>query len=275
MTASDRHVDDLIASFALDAVDDTERRLVQAHLEGCERCRAELREFSEAAVHLMDGAEVEPPRSLRSSVLAAVASEPQNTVEDSGDGERETSPETSTEHVQQPPPESDPAPESGATASSGQRSGEARSRRHGTTAWWSLAAAGLLAVGGWGIWQSLEEDLSPAEEVIQAEDAQRYQTEYEGEAVTVVASAELDRAVLVTDELPELGDDEVYQGWWIDDEGTITSAGVLQDAAGAAEAQTVLQGDPDAVSNFALSVEPDEGSEQPTTEPVLVLPLES
>jgi len=93
--------------------------------------------------------------------------------------------------------------------------------------------------------------------------------------VTVVASSSMDRAVLVTEELPGLESGEVYQGWWIDDEGTITSAGVLEGADGDADVQTVLQGDPDAVSNFALSVEPSGGSDQPSTEPVVVLPLES
>jgi anti-sigma-K factor RskA len=247
VTSSEPHADDLIGAYALDAVTETERRQVEDHLSHCERCRAQLREDAEAAVLLSDGMDVEPPASLRASVLEAVAREPQR-------------PAGKPDEV---------SPRVGA-----HRPG-ADGPRRGRAAMWGLAAAGLLAVGGWGIWQNVGEDLSPTQEVIQADDAQRFQTRYEGNPVTVVASAELDRAVLVTDDLPEVSGDEVYQGWWVDEAGEITSAGVLDGAAGAAEVQTVLQGDPEAESAFALSVEPRGGSEQPTTEPVLVLPLQS
>jgi len=262
MTASDSHVDELIGPFALDAVDDTERRLVENHLKGCERCRAELRAFREAAVHLTDGMDLAPPSALRSSVLAAVAEEAHEAGETQGRDE-DSALTDDEDSAQAGGPTGRPAAPKEGTA------------RRGTKAWWGLAAAGLLAVGGWGIWQSVDEELSPTQEVIQADDAQRYETEYQGAPVTVVASSSLDSAVLVTDDLPALEQDEVYQGWWIDDEGSITSAGVLEGAAGAADVQRSLQGDPDAVSNFALSVEPRGGSEQPTTEPVVVLPLQS
>ncbi|MGB7447758.1 MAG: anti-sigma factor [Ornithinimicrobium sp.] len=248
MTAFEPHVDDLVGAFALDAVTATERRQVEDHLAHCERCRDQLRDHAEAAVHLSEGLDLAPPASLRASVLEAVAQEPQRPAD-------------------QP---DEPEPVVGT-----HRSGsEPSSARRGPAAIWGLAAAGLIAVGGWGIWQNLDEDLSPTEQVIQADDAERFQTQYEGNPVTVVASAELDRAVLVTDELPGLADGEVYQGWWIDDAGTITSAGVLDDAAGASDRETELRGDPGAESAFALSVEPTGGSEQPTTEPVVVLPLE-
>ncbi len=243
MTSATPHVEDLIGAYALDAVDPDERALVQAHIEQCERCRIELQEFTEAAVVLSDGREVAPPTALRARLLDAIS--------------EQTQAASSLEEVPSRPP------------------GRSPSSASGGRALWGLAAAGLLAVGGWGIWQGVSEDLSPIDQVIQADDARTFKTEYEGDTITVVSSASLDRAVLLTENLPELADDEVYQAWWVNADEEILSAGVLEDGAGQAEGEVRLEGDPAEVVAFALSVEPMGGSAQPTTDPVVLLPLQS
>lgn len=221
------HVTDLLASYALDAVDTPERELIETHLSDCAQCRAEAQEFSEMAIALSDGLEVTPPLQIRSRLLEQVASEAEVVRPLAG-----------------------------------------RRRR----SWvWGVAAAGVVAIGGWGLWQSVGEDLTPVEQVIQADDAQRYQAQIEEVEVTVVVSPAEDRAVIVAADLPELADDQVYQAWFVRPDGAIDSAGVLEDTGTDAE----LEGDPDGVTAVALSVEPAGGSEQPTTEPLGAIPLES
>src|SRR5437762_2874586 len=64
-------VHDLTAAYALDALDEAERREYEAHLAHCEQCRAELGSFSEAAAALAYGvAGPELPSRLRSRILA-------------------------------------------------------------------------------------------------------------------------------------------------------------------------------------------------------------
>lgn len=67
------HSDELLAGYALDALDDGEARQVEAHLRGCARCRRTFRGLQGAASLL--GASVEhraPPPDLASRVMAAV-----------------------------------------------------------------------------------------------------------------------------------------------------------------------------------------------------------
>jgi anti-sigma-K factor RskA len=66
------HLDELIAAHALDALDPQDERLVEEHLAGCERCRAQLREMRgvSAAIALSAPAAQSPP-DLRARVLEA------------------------------------------------------------------------------------------------------------------------------------------------------------------------------------------------------------
>ena len=67
------HVDELIAAHALHALDAQDERLVEEHLAGCERCRAQLREMQavSAAIALSAPA-AQPPPDLRDRVMGAV-----------------------------------------------------------------------------------------------------------------------------------------------------------------------------------------------------------
>ncbi len=68
---------DLLAAYALDAVDDVERRAVAQHLVECPACRAEVDGFRESLALLGAAAAVAPPASLRPAVLQRVAAESQ------------------------------------------------------------------------------------------------------------------------------------------------------------------------------------------------------
>ncbi|MGI8946613.1 MAG: anti-sigma factor [Ornithinimicrobium sp.] len=229
MSAEDTksHVEDLLAAFALDAVDEQERALVEDHLRDCPSCVGELADYADTAAQLSEGLEVAPPPQLRDRLLDEVAQEAA---------------------VVRP------------------------MRRSGRAARWlaGAAAAGLIAVGGWGIWSLLEEDLTPAQEVVQAADAVEHEATVEGVQVTVVTSQERDGAVLLGAELPELEEGQVYQAWYVRPDGGVDSAGVLADAGTDAQ----LSGDPQGSTAIALSVEPTGGSQQPTTEPIGAIPLQ-
>ncbi len=74
MTNDDLH--DLVAGYALDALDADDRRAFESHLAGCERCRAELAALSEAAGTLAFAVEgATPPPALRGRILAAAREE--------------------------------------------------------------------------------------------------------------------------------------------------------------------------------------------------------
>jgi len=85
---------------------------------------------------------------------------------------------------------------------------------------------------------------------------------------SVVRSPSEGRAVLVPDRLPEPGAGKTYQMWYVPPQGNPVSAGLL-----AGTAPTLLEGSGQDAAAVALSVEPTGGSPQPTTTPVLVIPL--
>ena len=68
----DQSIHELTAGFALDALDDSERRAYEEHLRTCPRCREELGRLSEAAGELAHGAPpATPPDHLRERILEA------------------------------------------------------------------------------------------------------------------------------------------------------------------------------------------------------------
>lgn len=74
-TGHDRWSDDLVA-YMLGALEPGEAAELERHLEGCERCRSELRWLTPAVRALPEGVEqVEPPRRLRERVMTEVRAE--------------------------------------------------------------------------------------------------------------------------------------------------------------------------------------------------------
>lgn len=72
---------DLVAAYALDALDDDERRAFESHLASCDACREELASLSVPVQALAYGAPpAEPPPALRGRVLAAAMAERPNVV---------------------------------------------------------------------------------------------------------------------------------------------------------------------------------------------------
>jgi anti-sigma-K factor RskA len=66
---------DLVAAYALDALDDEERVDFERHLADCAVCKAQLAELEEASTALAYAESVEPPPALRERILEAAHAE--------------------------------------------------------------------------------------------------------------------------------------------------------------------------------------------------------
>ncbi|MGC5583657.1 anti-sigma factor domain-containing protein [Ornithinimicrobium sp. W1665] len=272
-------VHDLAAAYAVDAVDETERARFEAHLEGCSDCTAVVQELREAAVDLSAGLEVAPPAALRRRVLDTVAAET---------GARKTG-ATETGPTETGPTETGPTEtgEAGATVAEVVPLRSARGSAHrdtdgsvhdttgrsaGPVRWLvAAAAAAVLVTGTWGVTRVLGAD--PAERVVAASDAREYSASTDVGLVEVVSSADRDAAVLrLPSDVDPPPEGSVYQAWFVGSDGSARSAGVLT-AEVLQDGEVLLEGTPQGAAAVGLSVEPTGGSDQPTTEPFVVVPL--
>lgn len=70
------HVNELLAAFSLDCLDEGEKEEVTRHLAQCAQCRAELRSYQEVAALLpLGGVLVDPPPDLKARMMARVQSQ--------------------------------------------------------------------------------------------------------------------------------------------------------------------------------------------------------
>jgi len=238
----------LSGAFALDALEgDAESDRFIRHLSRCPACASEVRGFREVGTALAFAAAAEPPPGLRDQVLAAVART------------RQVPPEVST---------------------------HARPRR--ARAWipwvpWLSGAVALASIAlavFFGFAQAhTQQELNQAQAgnqalnpVLSAPGVRVVsQATTKGGVATVVLAADRHELAVVTDGLPALPSGKVYQLWLIGPAKT-TSAGLLPPAKSgrtpAVLATGVVKGDA-----LGLTVEPAPGSAQPTTTPILALPL--
>jgi anti-sigma-K factor RskA len=238
----------LSGAYALDALEaGSERDRFTRHLSRCQACASEVRGFREVATAMAFATvdpSTEPPAGLRDRVLAAAART------------RQLPPEVTT---------------------------HARPRR--TRSWlpWLsgvVATASIVVAVLFGLAQAHTQDQlnqvraenraislllsSPQVTLLSKATAK-------GGVATVVLSAARHQLAVVTNGLPALPPGHVYQLWLIG-KTKITSAGLLPPArAGQTPpvlATGVVKGD-----TLGLTVEPAPGSAQPTTKPILALPL--
>lgn len=225
---------ELTAAYALDALDPDERRAFEAHLEGCERCRAELASFWEVsgALALAAGGP-EPAPALRERVLEAVRAESGGNVVPLEPRRRRAV-----------------APVVGAVA--------------------ALAAVVAIGLGVWGL--SLSSELDDTRTALEQErraaavladpDARSVPLET-GSGRLVVAGAD---GVLVLDGLEAAPAGKTYQAWVVAD-GTPASAAVFE--SGGESSVVPLEPDVAEGAVVAVTIEDDGGAEAPTSEPVV------
>ena len=244
VTADDQHT--LTGAYALDALDDNERRMFEEHLETCADCPAEVAEFAATAAYLGTAVAVQPPPQLRDRVLTQIRR--------SASCRRSRATSCRCGRV---PPAFQPA-----GAADPRRPGN----RPGVVAYQSDQRADELAAEAQQRQEQVDALAAEAQriaDVLAAPDAQRTVGEVrDGGAAAAVASEELGEVVLLTRDLPALAEDLTYQLWFIDAEGPV-SGGVL-DVPPDGDLTLVTEGDLEGVTTIALSVEPSGGSEQPT-----------
>lgn len=230
----------LSGAYVVDALDDAERELFEAHLPGCSDCRAEVVGLEEAAALMADAVAAAPPPALRDRVLADI-----HTV-------RPLPPQTATAVVPL--------------------------RRRRARVALAAAAAAVVAAAGIGLaveqpWrdESSTRTLTAADRVLDASDARRVRLDFEdGSSATVVHSPRQGRAVLVTDDMAAPPPGKTFEVWLQDDAGAMHPAG-LMDAPG--DHKVLLDGDANAATGVGITVEPDGGSEEPTSDPIALFDL--
>jgi anti-sigma factor RsiW len=238
----------LAGVYALDALNPGgERDRFSRHLERCTSCANEVRAFRDVATALAFAAAAEPPPDLRGRVMAAVADTPQQR------------PETGT---------------------------RARSRRSRPWAPWvpwlsgAIAAAGIVIAVIFGLAQArtqaeLNQARAGAQQIVgvlTAPDAKLLTSRTTaGGAAVIVLAASRHQLVVTTAGLPALPVGKVYQLWLIGPV-KIVSAGLLP-APEDGKTPPVLASGIVAGDKLGLTVEPAPGTAQPTTTPILALPL--
>ena len=231
---SDIHA--LSGAYAVDALDDIERARFEQHLAECAECRAEVASLQETSGLLAELTLTEPPAGLRDRVLADIT-----TV-------RPLPPLTS------------------------QTAGAARPRRRSRLVAVAAAAAviGALGIGG-AITQPWNDDSSQtspsaADQVLSAPDAKSTSLDFDGGATATVTHSDLvGKAVIETAKMPPPPDGMVYQLWLEQPTSGMVSAGVMPVKA---DQTVMLEGDAATANAAGITIEPEGGSDHPTSDPI-------
>lgn len=257
-----RDLHSLAAPYALDALDARERARFEKHLERCERCAAEVRALAEDTVRLAWSTAAPAPSALRERVLTAVRTTPQAPS-------LQEVPRARTGHLPahvwgtEPPPRSRRArrmplfvPLATATAAA------------------ALVVASLFAVQADRTRDELDAARAQQREiahVLSAPDARATaERDSQGRGIGVIASAKEASAVVTLTGYDSLPDDRVHQLWLMRPGAQPRSLGLL-----AGDTPLVTEGMNADATSLAVTVEPDGGSTQPTSQPIVQLALES
>lgn len=241
----------LTGAYAVDALTDEERRPFERHLETCEPCRQEVQELQATAAQLGAAVHAEPPAGLKADVMARIEQEPQ---------EREVVTMTR------------------ATPPSAPVVSELPTRWY-TRLMAPAAAAVLIAVLGLtAIIANLNDRIDELEvastrvaDIVAAEGARIVEVSGpDGSSAKIVLAAGRGEAVFLASGLPELPPGKAYELWLIGEQ--IVPAGVFVPGERGRVSQ-VMTGDMRAVEAIGVTVEPESGSPQPTSEPIMVAEL--
>lgn len=246
----------LSGAYVVDALDDAERAAFEEHLPRCVDCRREVASLREATALMADDAAVTPPPGLRDSVLSGIS-----TI-------RPLPP-----LVQGAPGTPDEEPEEETSPTAGVVPLRRRRRLVGALA----AAAAVAAIAGGVVWQPWQDEgttqvvASPTDRVLQAEDAKRVSIDFDdGSSATVVRSVSEGRAVLLTRDMAAPPPGKAFELWLQDDSGEMLPAGLMKTPG---DHTLLLEGDAAQATAVGITVEPERGSKEPTSEPIALFDL--
>lgn len=295
---------DLVGAYALNAVDDGERRAFEGHLDQCPACREELAGFGGVLDLLADdaGDEVVAPAGLAQRIGAQIALTPQvpraagdpptdeaaPTDEANGslnatrlggvpthDGDTANLPRVEDELLTRDEDLSTVVPFERVVNAPGPTTGErthasargARSRLPMLLA--SAAAAVAVAAVGIGVLingGAPDANVAAVESVLNAPDARTIDLGMGDAQITISAEA---GGFAATGTAPDLATGDEYQLWMVHSDGTVAPGPTFE----AGDFQTAVIADMTGVTAIAVSVEPAGGSEQPTTDPITAVNL--
>jgi anti-sigma-K factor RskA len=230
----------LTGAYALDALDDDERAELEAHLATCEDCASEIRGLRATAATL--GAAESSPVSpaFHDAVMAQVRA------------------------TRQLPPVGGASDDDGRVAWLVHRARRTSRAVMGVAAALLLVAAGLGAVAVHEHQQARDAQQVAAQmsAVLAAPDARQVT---KGDLARAVVSDSLGEAVFVAGTMPSVDADHVLQLWVLD--GGARSVGLIHGR------ETLLAHGIRPGASFGVTVEPAGGSKQPTTAPIMTMPL--
>lgn len=251
---------ELTAGYALHALSPDDERAFETARRQHPEWEHHVTADAETAALLADSvSDVAPPPSLRGALLAQISG-----ATPAMSGEPSAEPATALRADRRTTLESEP-----------EAAGKPRRRRAQT--WFALAASLALLVGvGWGAVFVGERLNTPAsvvalDEIQSASDAQSETVSLsDGGEVTAHWSESVGKAVLVSDGLPTIADDESFELWYVRD-GAAIPAGLFTSDDGTATA--LLDGPIESGDVIAVTIEPAGGSPtgQPTSDPIVAI----
>ena len=240
----------LSGAYVVDALDDAERAAFERHLAQCPDCQQEVASLREATALMADDAALTPPPGLRDSVLSGIKNIRPIPPEAAGPAEDER-------------PLLPVLP--------------MRPRRRRIAALVAVAAA-ILAIAGGVVFQPWQDDssrqgqISAADQVLAASDVKHVSIDFDdGSKATVFHSPSERRAVLVTDDMAAPPPGKAFELWLQDESGAMTPAGLMKNPG---DNKVLLKGDAAEATGVGITVEPEGGSKQPTSEPIALFELE-
>ena len=241
-------MDDLYELFVLGALDREEAREIEKHLEeGCTYCSARVREANELAAVFAGLAEpVQPPAELRERVLRTVA-----------------------------PP----------------RPAAAKAERKHTSWFGGMLALGAacVALTVFCLWLGAQTDAMHNQLAAVQQERDQLEAALKGLSRSDTRTVQFGKAnqpagrvfvnrtgglVFTASRLPRIASDRTFELWLIPPKGAPRKAGLFRsDANGDTVQISNAAIEPATTSAVAVSVEPDGGSNAPTTTPIIVVPL--
>lgn len=260
--ASDAEIHTLATPYALHALPADEVELFERHLADCSACRSEVDEIRETSSRLGLAMATTPPSELKSQVMGQIA------------GVR-------------PLP---PVPEDTAVSATGSEAG----REAGPTGaaharawqrWWPRIATGVAAAMTAAVvalaaqLADVRDDLERSQavgvqmrELVEAPDFAMVRASDGGSNGTVLVARSIDTAVLIADGMDPAPEAHTYQLWFVED-GDMRSAGILGTSDDDGRLGPFTAHGLEDAGQLGITVEPAGGSEQPTTDPVMVIDL--
>lgn len=260
----------LTGAYVCDALDPAEREAFEEHLAQCAACTQEVAELREVAAVLAKAVALETPARLKAAVNAQISMTRQLPPE----AEAGAGAEADAGAVAQV------APHPSAKVTSIDAAPSRRRLRGPAWAGWAAAAALAGVTVGLGVHSanqqrqinSLSQQAGVMQQLLAAPDARSGSAAVRtGGTATVLDSRSRDEAVISFDGLAAAPPGKAYQLWMMGPTGA-RSGGLLTLPATGNPSPVVAHGLGDA-KTIGLTVEPAHGSDQPTTPPILLLPM--